>query len=112
LQEHEGFQFLCVESDLDAKSIKDGLFQLKGEQPRLAAMVATSNGGKPQIAIAFGDALLAEGEWHAGKMVKELAAAINGGGGGQAAFAMAGGKNPAGIPAALHQFEQKIKNPS
>ena len=38
---------------------------------------------------------------YAGKIIKEAAALVGGGGGGRPNMAQAGGKNPAGIKAAL-----------
>lgn len=95
------FKRLILESDLDPKSIKDALFQLKGEHSTLIAVVAAQQGEKANIAVAIGDDLLKTRDWKAGNLVKELAAKIQGGGGGQPGFAMAGGSNPAGIPDAL-----------
>lgn len=96
-----GFERLILESSLDAKNIKDALFQLKASHPRLVAVVAAKADGKAQIAVALGDAILAEKDWKAGMLVKELAAEIGGGGGGQPGFAMAGGSQPEGIENAL-----------
>jgi alanyl-tRNA synthetase len=46
----------------------------------------------------------------AGKVVRELGQYIQGGGGGQAFFATAGGKNPAGIPQALSAAKDLISS--
>ncbi|WP_421752179.1 alanine--tRNA ligase [Croceimicrobium sp.] len=96
-----GVDRLILETSLDAKSIKDALFQLKADKPQLAAVIASKNEGKANIAVALGDAILASKDWKAGNLVKELAAEIGGGGGGQAGFAMAGGSKPEGIEQAL-----------
>ncbi len=42
---------------------------------------------------------------HAGKLVKELAPMVGGGGGGAPHMAKAGGRDPSGIPAALERFQ-------
>ncbi|QNR22913.1 alanine--tRNA ligase [Croceimicrobium hydrocarbonivorans] len=97
----DGVDRLILETSLDAKSIKDALFQLKADKPQLAAVIASKNDGKANIAVALGDAILASKDWKAGNLVKELAAEIGGGGGGQAGFAMAGGSKPEGIEQAL-----------
>lgn len=97
------FERLIIKTDLDPKNIKDALFQLKGEHPRLAAVVAAESDGKANIAVALGDALLSEKGWKAGALVKELAMEIGGGGGGQPGFAMAGGSKPQGIENALNK---------
>jgi alanyl-tRNA synthetase len=57
--------------------------------------------GKPQLAVILSDNLVAEKGFHAGKIVKELAREIQGGGGGQPFFATAGGKIAEGLDKAI-----------
>jgi alanyl-tRNA synthetase len=52
--------------------------------------------------VAWGDAALAGGLM-AGTIVREWAKEINGGGGGQAFYATAGGSNAAGMKSALEK---------
>ena len=108
LESVNGFERLILESKLDAKSIKDALFQLKAEHPRLIAVVGSRANEKAQIAVAIGDELLTEKDWKAGNLVKEFAAEIRGGGGGQAGFAMAGGSHPAGLDKALNKAKELL----
>jgi alanyl-tRNA synthetase len=42
--------------------------------------------------------------WNAGTFIRVLSKEINGGGGGQAFFATAGGSNPAGLDAAISKL--------
>jgi alanyl-tRNA synthetase len=55
------------------------------------------------------DTLVKEKNISAAAIIKEIAAEINGGGGGQPFLATAGGRNPSGIPAAIKKAEEYIK---
>jgi alanyl-tRNA synthetase len=58
--------------------------------------------------VMIGEKLEADKKYHAGNMVKELAKAIDGGGGGQPFFATAGGKNLAGLDQVIEKAKQLI----
>jgi len=45
---------------------------------------------------------------HAGNLIKGIAALVGGGGGGRPNMAQAGGKNPAGIDAALEKAKEVL----
>ncbi len=96
-----GLNFLAVQLDLDNKSIKDLLFELGNRVDNLFMVVANTKDAKVTLSCYINKALVKTKDLHAGTIVKELAKHINGGGGGQAFFATAGGKNAEGINAAL-----------
>ncbi len=86
---------------LPADQVKDIAFQLRGEcGDNLLFVAATQQDGKPLLTVALGTALVEKG-MNAGAMVREAAKLIKGNGGGQAHFAVAGGKDAAGLQAAL-----------
>ena len=101
IKEIKGTNFLAVKLDLDTKSIKDLLFELGTKFDNLFILVANEKEGKVTLSCYVAKSLVSSKDMHAGTIVRELAKHINGGGGGQAFFATAGGKNPAGIQAAL-----------
>jgi alanyl-tRNA synthetase len=109
VKEVNGINFIGQKVDLDAGSIKDLAFQLKSEVENLFMILGSEAGGKTTITVALSDALVAEKGLHAGNMVRELAKEIGGGGGGQPNFATAGGKNPAGIGAAIEKAKALIE---
>jgi alanyl-tRNA synthetase len=95
------YSLLTAAVELDAASVKDILFQLKGEVAHLVAIIGSTEDDKCAVSVFVDDALVGSKNWNAGNIVKAVAAHIQGGGGGQAFFATAGGKNPAGIPTAI-----------
>lgn len=101
IKEVNGVAFLAKRVDLDAAEIKDMAFELKGECESLFAVFGTEKDGKALIACLVTEDLVNSKSLHAGNVVKELAKHIQGGGGGQAFFATAGGKNPAGLDEAI-----------
>jgi alanyl-tRNA synthetase len=101
-------EFLAEHVDLDAAELKDVAFQLKSEHSRLFGMFASQSNGKATITCVISEALAAERSLNAGTIIRELAKEINGGGGGQAFFATAGGTNPDGLQVALDKAKSYI----
>lgn len=99
---HGDVNILAEEVQLDNASIKDLAFQLSSEVDHLFLILANQNDGKATVTVALHDSLLKK-DLHAGNIIRELAKEIGGGGGGQASYATAGGKNPAGIKKALEK---------
>ncbi|MBO4232222.1 MAG: alanine--tRNA ligase [Bacteroidales bacterium] len=101
-KEVNGINVVSELSELDAETLRQIAYQLRGELSNTAVVLATKAGGKPSLVVAFSDDLVAAGH-HAGKVVREAAALIQGGGGGQPALATAGGKNPDTLKDALEK---------
>ena len=99
--EQNGISFLAKEVDLDGGAMKDLAFALGQNKDDLFLVLASKKGGKPVISCYISKALVSAKELNAGAIVRDLGKHIQGGGGGQAFFATAGGKNPEGISAAL-----------
>jgi alanyl-tRNA synthetase len=108
IEQVNGIDFLAAQVDLDANSIKDILFQLKGEHDRFVGVIGGVEGDKCTLSIIASDSLVNEHSFNAGQLIREAASHIQGGGGGQPFFATAGGKNPSGIKAALEVVRSKM----
>ena len=94
-------KLLVKKVSMDAGSVKDIVFQLKKEIPNSVIVIISDAGEKPMITVGVSPDL--EAKYNAGNIVKELAKEIQGGGGGNPGFATAGGKNLAGIDAAVEK---------
>lgn len=84
-----------------ADAAKQLCFQLKQSLGNPVVVLAYLADEKPGLAIYIDDQWVAEKGWNASQMIRECAKEIQGGGGGQPFFATAGGKNTAGLSAAL-----------
>ncbi|MBP6599675.1 MAG: alanine--tRNA ligase, partial [Giesbergeria sp.] len=98
--EVNGLKVLAVRLDgADAKTLRDTMDKLKDKLKSAAIVLATVDGDKVQIAAGVtADAM---GKVKAGELVNFVASQVGGKGGGKPDMAMAGGTNPAGLPAAL-----------
>jgi alanyl-tRNA synthetase len=101
-------EFIAEHVELEAAELKDVAFQLKGEHPKLFGMFASQSNGKATITCVISEALASERNLNAGNIIRELAKEINGGGGGQAFFATAGGTNVAGLQAVLEKAKSYV----
>jgi alanyl-tRNA synthetase len=81
--------------------VKSIAFQIRNQvKDKMLFVGGTMNDGKPTLTIVMSDALVNDG-LNATNMIRTAAKEIQGGGGGQPFFAMAGGKNPAGLEKAI-----------
>ena len=104
-----GVSFLAVEVALSPSAIKDLAFDMGNGKEDVFLVLVTQKGGKPVVSCYISKPLVAARSLHAGDIVKVLGKHIHGGGGGQAFFATAGGKQPEGIPALLNEASSFVE---
>jgi alanyl-tRNA synthetase len=94
----DGINTLIAKVELpNADSLKKLAYELKNEVENAFVILAASIEGKPQIAVILDESLIQSKNLNAGLIVRALAKEIQGGGGGQAFFATAGGKDLNGL---------------
>ena len=87
---------------LDAASAKDLVFKVREAIPEnLVCVIGTISNNKPLLSVMLSEDMVKDHELNAGKIIREAAKLIQGGGGGQPHYAQAGGKNADGINAAV-----------
>jgi len=87
---------------MDAASVKDLTFKIRQTVPeQMLCVIGAVDQGKPSLTIMASDDLVSGHDFNAGKIIREAAKLIQGGGGGQPHFATAGGKNADGLSAAV-----------
>ena len=88
----------------DLRNLSD---DIKASHKGIVMVFATVNGPKVTFLVSITDDLLEKG-FHAGNMIKQIAAACGGGGGGKADMAQAGAKDPSRISDAFKVAEQLL----
>ncbi len=110
-QDVNGIKVIAEEITVDSPAmLKDIAFQLKKEAGNLLCILGAEVNGKANIAVMISDELVKNNGLNANTIIREISKEIEGGGGGQPFFAMAGGKNPAGIQNALKEAKQIVSN--
>ena len=87
---------------IDPASAKDIVFKVREAIPEnLVCVLGSTHENKPLLSIMLSDDMVKDHELNAGKIIREAAKLIKGGGGGQPHYAQAGGKDVEGINAAV-----------
>lgn len=109
VQDINGINFIGYKVGLNsAAAIKDLSFQLKNEIDKLVLVLGTEIDGKANLSVMISESLVKEKGWNASQIIREISKEIQGGGGGQAFYATAGGKNPEGIELAIEKVKELI----
>ena len=104
--EVNGVRFIAKEVLMEAEDMKNVSFALRKEK-NLVMVLAAKVDKKALLTVMLTDDIVAKG-YNAGAMIRVIAKEIDGGGGGQAFFATAGGVKPSGIVAALEKAKEII----
>ncbi|OJJ23445.1 alanine--tRNA ligase [marine bacterium AO1-C] len=91
-----------------ADALKSLAYDLRKDQQDSFIVLAADIQGKPQVAVMISDSLVQNKSLNAGKIVKDLAKEIKGGGGGQPFFATAGGKDLTGLDKVVARADEFI----
>lgn len=86
------------------RTMGDGI---KEKAPNMVAVLSSVNGEKVNLLCVCGPEAVKKGA-HAGKIIKEVAKIVGGGGGGRPDSATAGGKNPAKLEEALESVNNIV----
>ena len=107
-QPKDGIVLISRLTKFQPEVMKDLAFALRQKvDSKLVMVVGNLFDGKPTINVMLSDDVVAMGV-DAGATVREAAKLINGGGGGQKHYAMAGGKNAEGLQAAVDKAVEMI----
>ncbi|MBU8892697.1 MAG: alanine--tRNA ligase [Bacteroidales bacterium] len=110
VQEINDVNFIGYKVGLNsAAAIKDISFQLKNEIENLVLVIGAEINGKASLSIMISESLVEEKGWHASQIIRGVSNEIQGGGGGEAFYANAGGKNPKGLDAAIQKVKEYIQ---
>ncbi len=106
--EVKGVKLLASSVDnVDMNGLRDLGDSLKEKLGEGVVVLLSAKDGKVSMVAMATDGAIAKGA-HAGNLIKGIAALVGGGGGGRPNMAQAGGKNPAGIPAAIAETEKVL----
>ena len=107
--EVKGTKLLATSVDgVDMNGLRDLGDQLKDKLGEGVVVLLSAQDGKVNMIAMATDGAVKAGA-HAGNLIKGIAALVGGGGGGRPNMAQAGGKKPAGIPAAIAEASKVLE---
>ena len=103
--DYNGISLIRLEGEADHNVLRQvpAILKTKFPEGKYALVGATQQEGKPMISVVLSQALVDAGK-NAGQIIKSAAKNIQGGGGGQAWMATAGGRNAEGLSAAMEEM--------
>ncbi len=97
-----GVKVITAVLPIAPEAAKDLAFKLRAAEPEnMLCVIGSKHEDKPLLTVMATDDIVSEHAFNAGKVIREAAKLIQGGGGGQPHFATAGGKNIDGLSAAV-----------
>ena len=109
VKEVKGMKLLAAKVDgVDMNGLRDLGDSLKEKLGEGVVVLLSAQDGKVNMVAMATDGAVKSGA-HAGNLIKGIAALVGGGGGGRPNMAQAGGKNPAGIPAAIEEAAKVLE---
>ncbi len=109
VHDRNGMKIIAEKIELpSADAIKNISFEIKNQLGNAFVCLGAEIEGKAHLSIIISEDLVKEKKLDASKLIRELSKEIQGGGGGQAFYATAGGKNPAGIDNALKKLDSLL----
>ena len=94
-------RLLCTRAEgLDMNGLRGMSDKLRDQLGDLVLVLASEQDGKVNLIVSAGEGCLKAGA-HAGNLIRAIAPAVGGGGGGRPNMAQAGGKDPSGIDKAF-----------
>jgi alanyl-tRNA synthetase len=107
--EHNGYSVIAERlSNIDAKSAKTLANNIQQEIGECVILFGIEEGAKASVMLTISDSLTKSQGLNAGVLIKSLAVHIDGGGGGQATFATAGGTKVDGLSNAINALKSII----
>ena len=92
---------------VDQKALREMADTLRDKHQPAVVVLGATNGAKVSLLAAVSKDLVRQ--YHAGKIIKEIAPLVGGGGGGRPDFAQAGGKDPTRLDEALQKVYELIE---
>jgi len=110
VMEVKGVKLLATKvPGVDMNGLRDLGDQLKAKLGEGVIVLISDADGKVNMVAMATDEAMSKGA-HAGNLIKGIAALVGGGGGGRPNMAQAGGKNPAGIDAAIVEAAKVLES--